>query len=72
VLAVLAAAGANVLDVQHRRSGSELTFGQVEVEFLLETRNPAHAEAVCAALREAGYREDPGAPRRGRRFVLQS
>ncbi len=71
-LAVLAAAGANVLDVQHRRSGSELTFGQVEVEFLLETRNPAHAEAVGTALREAGYREDPGEPRRGRRFVLPS
>ncbi|HLZ71138.1 MAG TPA: threonine ammonia-lyase [Dehalococcoidia bacterium] len=71
-LAVLAGAGANVLDVQHRRTGSELTFGQVEVELLLETRNPAHAEAVCAALRDAGYREDPGEPRRGRRFVISA
>lgn len=70
-LAVLAQAGANVLDVEHRRTGSELTFGQVEVEFLLETRNAAHAEAVYAALRESGYREDPGEPRRGRRFVLR-
>jgi len=70
-LAALAGDGANVLDIQHRRSGSGLTFGQVEVEFLLETRNAAHADAVCEALREADFREDAGIPRRGRRFVLR-
>jgi len=68
-VAVLADAGANVLDVQHRRTGSQLTFGQVEVEFLVETRNRAHGEAVLAAFRAAGYREDAGDVRRGTRFV---
>ncbi len=59
VLRVLADAGANVLDIYHRRTGSHLTFGQVQVELLLETRNAAHAEAVCAALEAHGYRESP-------------
>ncbi|MER3420308.1 MAG: threonine ammonia-lyase [Chloroflexota bacterium] len=59
VLRVLAEAGANVLDIYHRRTGSHLTFGQVQVELLLETRNAAHAEAVCAALEAHGYHESP-------------
>jgi threonine dehydratase len=59
VLRVLADAGANVLDIYHRRTGSHLTFGQVQVELLLETRNAAHAEAVCAALEAHGYHESP-------------
>jgi threonine dehydratase len=59
VLRVLADAGANVLDIYHRRTGSHLTFGQVQVELLLETRNATHAEAVCAALEAHGYRESP-------------
>ncbi len=66
---LLAATGANVLDVQHRRSGSQLTFGEVEVEFLVETRNAAHAEEVYTALRAAGFVEDHSPELRGRRFV---
>ncbi len=64
VLAVIAGAGANVLDVDHRRSGAHLTFGLVEVELLLETRNASHADAVCAALAAHGYAERAAAERR--------
>jgi threonine dehydratase len=59
VLSVIGQAGANVLDVEHRRTGSQLAFGRVEVELLLETRNREHAEAVGAALVAAGYQPDP-------------
>jgi threonine dehydratase len=69
VVDVLAAAGANVLDVEHRRTGSWLSFGRVEVEFLVETRDAEHAEAVFQALRDAGFREDIAPPARGRRFA---
>jgi threonine dehydratase len=73
VLAVIARAGANVLDVEHRRTGSQLTFGQVQVEFLLETRNAAHADEVYVALEAAGYRESPALERQSftRYFVAE-
>ena len=54
---VIADAGANILDVEHRRTGSRLSFGQVYVELLLETRNASHAEEVFAALGAHGYHE---------------
>jgi len=66
VLAVIGAAGANVLDVEHKRTAPQLSFGSVEVELLLETRNPEHAREVESALRSAGYHPDPGFERRAR------
>ncbi|MBI2760559.1 MAG: pyridoxal-phosphate dependent enzyme [Chloroflexi bacterium] len=70
VLDILAGAGANVLDVEHRRTGSQLTLGRVQVEFLLETRNADHAHAVLTALDTAGYHEDTGLERRDGTPVL--
>jgi threonine dehydratase len=64
VLSVIGDAGANVLDVEHHRTAPQLSFGRVEVELLLETRNQAHAEEVCAALESAGYYADPTFERR--------
>jgi threonine dehydratase len=55
VLAELAAAGANVLEVEHERTGARLHLGEVEVFVVLETRGPDHAGDVVAALRRAGY-----------------
>jgi threonine dehydratase len=55
VLAELAAGGANVLEVEHERTGARLGVGEVEVFVVLETRGPAHAGEVIAALRRAGY-----------------
>ena len=68
VVQVLGAAGANILDVQHRRAGPRIEFGTVEIEFLVETRNSSHAQALFEALREAGFREDGSPTTRGRRF----
>ena len=59
LLGVLAEAGANVLDVEHQRTGKELHLDEVEVELQLETRGSEHAESVVAALRRASYRVHP-------------
>ena len=55
VLGELAAVGANVLEVEHERTGARLHLGEVEVFVVLETRGPDHAAEVCAALERAGY-----------------
>jgi threonine dehydratase len=59
VLAELAAVGANVLDVEHERTGTRLDLGEVEVFVVLETRGPEHAEEVTAALLRAGFSPTP-------------
>lgn len=64
VLSVIGDAGANVLDIEHHRTAPQLSFGRVEVELLLETRNQAHAEEVSHALESAGYHLDPTFERR--------
>ncbi len=56
LLAVLAATGGNVLDVEHSRTGRGLHVGEVEVAVQLETRGHPHSEEVLTALADAGYR----------------
>ena len=56
VLEELAARGANVLEVEHVRTGRRLHIGEVEVELQLETSGPAHSADVVARLEAAGYR----------------
>jgi threonine dehydratase len=48
---------ANLLDVQHIREGVDLHIRETAVQLVLETRGPAHAEQVTAAIREGGYLE---------------
>jgi threonine dehydratase len=55
LLGELADSGANVLDVEHVRTGPKLHLDEVEVSIQLETRGPAHCEDVLARLRGAGY-----------------
>ena len=55
LLAELADAGANVLEVAHDRTTNTLNIGEVEVRLQLETRGTPHAEAVLSRLREHGY-----------------
>ncbi|MEO7350310.1 MAG: threonine ammonia-lyase [Marmoricola sp.] len=55
LLAELAEAGANVLEVEHDRTTNSLHIGEVEVRLQLETRGVAHAEGVLTRLREEGY-----------------
>jgi threonine dehydratase len=60
LLGVLAASGANVLDVEHQRTGRTLHLDEVEVELQLETRGAEHSEAVTETLLESGYSVFPG------------
>jgi threonine dehydratase len=55
LLAVLADAAANVLDVEHQRTGRTLHLDEVEVEMQLETRGSEHSDAVLRALTDEGY-----------------
>jgi threonine dehydratase len=55
LLALLAVNEANVLEVEHVRTGVRLSVDEVEIALRLETRGPDHATAVLAALRGAGY-----------------
>jgi threonine dehydratase len=55
LLGELAASGANVLDVEHVRTGPKLHLDEVEVALTLETRGPEHCKTVLDRLRDAGY-----------------
>ncbi|MFZ2501138.1 MAG: threonine ammonia-lyase [Nocardioides sp.] len=59
LLAELAAAGANVLEVEHERISPALDLHEVEVRVQLETRGEAHAQKLVAVLTDRGYRVDP-------------
>ena len=55
LLGLLASAGANVLDVEHVRTGPKLHLDEVEVALQLETRGPDHCDEVLTRLRAANY-----------------
>lgn len=56
LLAVLADAGANVLDVVHERTRASLHVDEVEVRLVVETRGPHHRDEVLAAVAAADTR----------------
>jgi threonine dehydratase len=45
----------NVLDVWHHRTGVKNPFGVVEIEIVVETKDPEHGEEVLESLRARGY-----------------
>jgi threonine dehydratase len=51
----VAEAGANIDEVHHQRAFSSLSAQGVEVELVLQTRNPGHVAEVVAALQRAGF-----------------
>jgi len=55
LLGLLAELGANVLDVEHSRTGQKLHLGEVEVALSVETRGESHCAELLAALRAAGH-----------------
>src|SRR3954451_22228282 len=55
LLEILASAKANVLDVEHLRTGPKLHLDEVEVGLQIETRGPSHSDDVLESLRQAGY-----------------
>jgi threonine ammonia-lyase medium form len=56
LLAVLAEVDANVLEVEHVRTGAQLQVDEVEIALQLETKGADHREVVLGRLRESGYR----------------
>ena len=48
-------AGANIDEVHHQRTFSALSAQNVEIELVLQTRNPEHVQQVLARLRAAGF-----------------
>ncbi len=57
LLSLVAAQGANLLDVVHFREGFDLHVRESAVQLVLETRGESHAQAVSRALSQAGYSE---------------
>jgi threonine dehydratase len=55
ITTVVGAAGANIDEVHHQRAFSALSAQNVEVELVLQTRNPAHVQEVIAALKAVGF-----------------
>ena len=53
--ALMAAQGANVLRLDHRRGSNGLWLTEAEVALTLEMRGQAHVEELMQALRTAGY-----------------
>jgi threonine dehydratase len=60
LLSCVAASGANIVDVEHLREGVDLHVRETGVQLVLETRGREHADAVLAALGEAGYEARTG------------
>jgi threonine dehydratase len=55
LLATVAAAGANVIELSHVRDDARLPLAQTGVELLLELRGDEHADALAERLDAAGY-----------------
>jgi len=58
LLAVIAGAKANVLQIYHNRGGADMSIHQSLVELEIETRNFEHIREIEAALEQAGYKMD--------------
>jgi threonine dehydratase len=53
---VVAAAGANVLEVVHQRAFADISVGDVEIVIQIETRGREHVEEILGTLQAAGTR----------------
>jgi threonine dehydratase len=58
ITATVAEAGANVNEVHHQRAFTMLAAQNVDIEMVIQTRGPAHIEAVLQALRATGLEAD--------------
>jgi len=58
ITATVAEAGANVNEVHHQRAFTMLAAQNVDIELVIQTRGPAHIEAVLQALRAAGIQAE--------------
>ena len=60
ITTIVAEAGANIDEVHHQRAFSTGSVQNVDVELVLQTRNPAHVREVVAALVVAGFEAASG------------
>jgi threonine dehydratase len=58
LLALLADARVNVVEVEHQRETADLPIGETGVELTLVTRDRAHCEEILASLGRWGYPAD--------------
>ena len=63
LLALFAANGANIVEVEHVREGVDLHVRETGVQAVLEVRGADHAAAVVEAVRAAGYEIEAIEPR---------
>lgn len=52
----------NIVDVAHNRLALDIPAKGAVFDFLVETRDSAHTQAICSALRAVGYQPDTLAP----------
>jgi threonine dehydratase len=57
---VIAAAGGNILEVDHNREAPGMPVGVAVLDLLLEVKGPEHFEEIITSLREEGLRGMPG------------
>src|SRR4051794_3708283 len=58
LLGLVAGVGANVIDVEHVRDGTDLHVRETAVQLVLQTRGPEHDEQILDAVRAAGYQPE--------------
>ena len=62
LLAEVGRQSANVIEVHHERTFSDLGLARVQVELTLETRGAEHVRQLGASLRELGFQATPIGP----------
>jgi threonine dehydratase len=55
VAAIVGDAGGNIIEVAHNRMLTDVPAKGAELRVSMETRDGAHAQAICQAVRDAGY-----------------
>ena len=60
ITSIVAEAGANIDEVHHQRAFSSLSVQNVEVELVLQTRDPAHVREVVDRLQAASFEANAG------------
>lgn len=55
VATLVGTAGGNIIEVTHNRMITDMPAKDAELRVSIETRDAEHAEAICAAVRQAGF-----------------
>jgi threonine dehydratase len=55
VATIVGEAGGNIIEVAHNRMLTDMPAKQAELRVSMETRDAAHADAICRAVRDAGF-----------------